>query len=307
MVFLLSTRPQHRQRTGNEQTEEELLAKPGTTSGDLQRALLALLYEHKADGTLPTNNRFLFYELEQRGVLSKHVSGTRRPDQDLQDAMRHLREIGLVPWSWIEDGTRDISVPMVSSSIHQGLIDRIPLVRLNPWTDEPAPILIVESRSLKLALTSLAWEYAVPLCSTNGQSRGFLMTEVLPCYIKSKRVGTLGDLDLSGGHIEANTKRVLEEAGGPADLWVRLAITPEQVRARKITPIIKRDRRYSGDGGEHNAWETEALGQKDIVDIVRRWLDSLLPEPLALVQEREKREREAEVRWFKRHPRRGRT
>jgi hypothetical protein len=39
-----------------------------------------------------------------------------------------------------------------------------------------------------------------------------------------------GDLDLSGGHIEENTREVLEKYA-PLD-WTRLAITDVQVRAR---------------------------------------------------------------------------
>ena len=54
--------------------------------------------------------------------------------------------------------------------------------------------------------------------------------------------------------------------------------------------IIKRDRRYA-DGHPHEAVETEAISQVVLVDILRARLDALLPEPLARVQERERRQR----------------
>jgi len=48
--------------------------------GRLRAAILELLGEHERDGALPTSGRFLFYELEHRGVVSKTATGARRPD-----------------------------------------------------------------------------------------------------------------------------------------------------------------------------------------------------------------------------------
>jgi hypothetical protein len=39
--------------------------------GALRDLLVGLLVEHERDGTLPTNARFLFYELAQRGQLRR--------------------------------------------------------------------------------------------------------------------------------------------------------------------------------------------------------------------------------------------
>ena len=47
------------------------LSSPNTKAGRLQRACLELLHEHERNGDIPTNGRFLFYELEQRGVIPK--------------------------------------------------------------------------------------------------------------------------------------------------------------------------------------------------------------------------------------------
>ena len=48
----------------------------------LREAVLELLREHERNGTLPTNARFLYYELVARGLVSKERQGARRPDQD---------------------------------------------------------------------------------------------------------------------------------------------------------------------------------------------------------------------------------
>jgi hypothetical protein len=70
----------------------------------LRRALLDLLAVHRRDGTLPTNARFLFYELETAGlVFKKKLPGAARgsmPDaDDVSDALTDLREKGEIPIS----------------------------------------------------------------------------------------------------------------------------------------------------------------------------------------------------------------
>jgi hypothetical protein len=57
-----------------------LLSAPDTKAGRLQRACLELLREHQRNGAIPTNGRFLFYELEQRGVIpANSTNGTSQP------------------------------------------------------------------------------------------------------------------------------------------------------------------------------------------------------------------------------------
>ena len=101
--------------------EELLLSDPNSARGKLQRACLALLREHERNDDIPTNGRFLFYELEQRGVIPKNYTGKKRtPLQDVSDATMHLRKCGLVPWIWIDDETRTLTVrrsPAASSTM----------------------------------------------------------------------------------------------------------------------------------------------------------------------------------------------
>jgi len=84
------------------------LSPPKSKIGALRATLLALLEEHERDGMIPTNARFLFYELVQRGRLSKEKTGARRPDQDLHEALFDIREDGRIPWDWIIDETRSV-------------------------------------------------------------------------------------------------------------------------------------------------------------------------------------------------------
>ena len=72
------------------------LSPPESKIGALRAILLALLGEHERDGALPTSARFLYYELVQRGQLSKERTGARRPDQNLHDALTDIREDGRI-------------------------------------------------------------------------------------------------------------------------------------------------------------------------------------------------------------------
>jgi hypothetical protein len=263
----------------------------GQTSkiGALRDLLVRLLQEHENDGTLPTNARFLFYELVQRGQLSKEKTGARRPEQGLHDALMDLREDGRIPWDWIIDETRSIDDYTGYKTIKDGVLAQLPYINLDPWHGR-MPMILTESRSLAGVLRHVIVEYRAHIASTNGQCGGFLRTNIAPALRPADRVIYLGDLDLAGNQIEDNTRRVLEReiVGGLA--WERLALTHEQVRDYDLPVIIKRDHRYK-DGHPHEAVETEAISQRVLVDILRNRLDGLLPGPLPRVQERETRQR----------------
>jgi len=271
--------------------------------GALRDLLFDLLQEHQRDGTIPTNARFLYYELVQRGQLSKEKTGARRPDQDLHDALTDIREDGRIPWDWIVDETRSLDDYTGYASVRDGVISKLPYIGIDPW-DSRSPMIITESRSLAGVLRDIVAEYRARIASTNGQCGGFLRTNIAPRLRPDDRVVYLGDLDLAGDHIEANTRRVLEqEAGGALD-WERLALTREQVEQYSLPIIVKHDRRYR-DGRPHEAVETEAISQRVLVDILRTRLDALLPEPLEHVHEREARQRR-QIKRLLRRSRRGR-
>jgi len=271
------------------------LSSPDSARGKLQRICLELLREHEQQGQdgLPTNNRFLGYELIQRGILSKQKTGARRTDQNLHEALTHLRQAGIVPWDWITDETRSLSDHTGWSSINDWATTMVDHIRLDPWHGR-APLTLTESRSLSGVLDNLASRYAVKLAATNGQVGGFLHTDIAPQLSPGDRVLYCGDWDWQGHQIEHNTRRVLEQIiGGELD-WKRIALTEEQVDRYDLRRAIirKADRRYK-PVRYHDAIETEALKQNVIVGIVRDALDAELPETLSTVLEREARQRAA--------------
>jgi hypothetical protein len=259
-------------------------------AAQLREALLRLLEEHRRDGALPTSGRFLFYELVARGIVSKAPTGKRRADQDMTEALTQLRENGDIPWDWIVDETRSLESYRGSPTISEGVLDTLAFIRLDPWRGD-VPLILTESRSLAGCLRPLATEYAIRIAPTNGQCGGFLHTDIAPILRPLDRVIYLGDLDLCGGDIEANTRNVLEQETGELE-WERLALTEEQAGRYNLPRITKNDRRFKNGRGVHEAIETEALSQRIIIEIVRNRLEELLPEPLESVQERAERERD---------------
>jgi hypothetical protein len=261
--------------------------RPQSKIGQVRIALMALLDQHLRDEAIPTSVRFLFYELVARRIVAK--SG-ERPDKIVSQALTWLRERGQVPWEWIVDETRSVEDFTGSATVAEDWLAFLNAARLNPWRGKP-PFILTESRSLAGVLRDMARAYRIRIAATNGQVGGFLHTDVAPMLGAGDRVGYLGDFDLAGDDIEANTRRVLEGiVGGELD-WTRLALTQTQVDDYDLPRIIKTDKRFKNGGGRHEAVETEALSQTLIVDIVRDWLDGLLPQRLDQVLVRERRQR----------------
>ena len=261
---------------------------PDTKIGRVRTALMKLYREHRDSGMLPTSNRFLFYELIGLKVIAK--GGIQRPDLVVHRALTDLREQGLIPWEHIVDETRTVMDFTGSETVADDWLHYLHSARRDPWEGNP-PFILTESRSLAGVLRRLCTDYRCRIASTNGQVGGFLRTKVAPLLEPESCIAYLGDFDLCGGDIEDNTQKVLESEVGELD-WRRLALTEEQVSRYSLPRITKKDRRFKNGGGTHEAVETEALSQSLIVEIVRDWLDSLLPAPLEEIHASEEEQRE---------------
>lgn len=272
--------------------------EPGSKAAALRQHVHELLLEHERTGELPTSNRTLFYELVMREALSKERTPRtdgrvgRRPDQDLSDACKWLRDEGLVPWDWIVDETRSLAAWEYAETVAEYVTQSVGRARIDCWGGADPPLLICEGRGFAGVLRrTLAAEYLCPVTATGGQVGGFLRTNIAPILRGSdRRVLYVGDLDLSGRQIEENTHGVLVQATGERD-WRRIALTQEQADEHGLTAIEKVDRRYRPPR-VHKAIEVEELPQGVRMALVREALDALLPEPLDLVLVRERAQRE---------------
>jgi hypothetical protein len=148
----------------------------------MRQHVLSLYRAHESEGMLPTSGRFLYYESVSAGVSSKQASGVlkpgakgqRRPDQDLLDALT-----GQIPWDAIVDETRPFDDITGSATIADDLSAYMYATRIDPWAGD-APLVLTESRSLAGVLRALTREYAARIAATNGQTNGFLRTQIAP-------------------------------------------------------------------------------------------------------------------------------
>jgi hypothetical protein len=308
--------------TGLSEAERETASAAlfnGSATGRLRRACYERLLDHWRKDELPTNATFLFYELEQIGVVVKqrgvnpktgeHYRRTHR--QEVADATMDLRQARLIPWDWLTDETRSVLAPPYAESALDYVIDAARYAAIDAWDGKPPPLIIAEARGVKAVLEGLAYEYGAPITATSGQSGGFIVTEIAPRLADGRIVLYIGDHELRGPaeQIEANTRRYIEEHTGrgfDASTWIRIALTEEQVnedsergaRLRGLA-LIKHDQRYK-PARPYEAVECEALGQGEIVRIVRDQLDRMRSdlglEPIGAVRVREERERQELVR-----------
>ena len=196
----------------------------------------------------------------------------------------------MVPWNYIVDETRSLHSWHYAGTVYQYVENILPSARVDLWDGVP-PLILCESRSLAGVLRDIAKTYLSPIAATNGQAGGFLRTDVGPLI---RGVGGpvsvpyFGDYDLSGGHIEENTRRVLEEYGEVR--WDRLAITDVQVRERGLTKVEKKDHRFK-PARAFPAVETEALQQQEIQRLLREALYALVALPLNEARVIEERQR----------------
>jgi hypothetical protein len=268
-----------------------------TKTARLQRLLYDLLTgpRHAGSGALPTSIRFLFYELIQDKAITKKPieKGKRLPSQDLSDALMELRRAGRIPWGWIVDETRALDSWRFDETVYAYASAAVDDARIDCWAGDPAPLILTESRSLAGVLRGVAARYLCPIAATNGQVGGFLHTDIIPALTEGQSVLYIGDEDLSGHQIEANTRRVIEAETG-ALAWERLLLTTDQVRDGRIESKETIDNRYK-PARVTISFEAEALGQSNIQRVLAARLDDLLPEPLEDVRVREDEQR-ADVR-----------
>jgi hypothetical protein len=183
----------------------------------------------------------------------------------------------------------------VADLVSSAAIDRCPGV--------PRPVILCESRGIGgILYRGVARDYRITVVPLGGQTNGFLRTKAAP-YLTGDVVPLyVGDYDLAGGDIEANARDVLKDAlDHELDSWERLMITEKQCkmlqRKYSMEPIAKVDKRFKPHR-HYWAFEAEALGQNMVMDIIRKRLEEMAPDPLSAVLERE-REEKAELReWL---------
>jgi hypothetical protein len=153
-----------------------------------REVVLAQLQVHERQDTLPTTARFLFYELEAQGLATKPTPGDTRPNrrrnvgwppgsQDITDALRWLRDEGIIPWTWVTDTERTAVIFAHAATVLGYVRERLGEATVNPW-DGPPPLVLCEDKGTAEALMRVVSGYACPIAGLKGHCNGFLRTEI---------------------------------------------------------------------------------------------------------------------------------
>jgi hypothetical protein len=255
----------------------------------LREAVYDRFMAHEAADELPTSIRFIYYELVQHNpAVLAQFTGQQTPSQITATAAMWLREEGLVPWEWVIDEGRSVTAYTYAKSVAEYVKDSVDDASIDRWGGNPPPLIICEAATFGgVVERAFAADYRCAVTATKGQAGGYLHTDVMPYVRDGRRVLYVGDYNIAGGHIEENTRRVLEAEVGPLN-WKRVAMLPDQ--AAGLPTVIKKDNRYRPPR-RYKSVEVEALGQGKVLGLLRAELDALLPEPLDRVRVREERER----------------
>lgn len=257
----------------------------------LRRACHERLRAHEAERSLPTSVRFIYYELVQHNPAALvHGGKVRTAGQLVSEALMWLRRHEIVPWNWIVDESRHVTTYTYAATVREYVRDALRYARLDLWAGAAPPLLLCESRTFGGVLErTLAPEYLCRVAATGGQVGGFLHTDLVPILEEGDQVLYIGDYNLAGEQIEANTRKVLEAEVGPSS-WERVALLPEH--AEGLPQITKKDNRYRPPR-PYQSVEVEAYGQSTVTALVRAALDARLPEPLDDVRVRQIHEKDA--------------
>ncbi len=228
----------------------------------------------------PQSVRHVFYRPcgDPFNLVPKDDKGYRTVQNKLMD----LRVDGLVPWSWVSDGTRWRRVADSYDSPAEAVRATAEHYRRDLWRRTPVYVEVwCESDSMAGVLIHETDRYNVSLMVSRGfSSRSYLHQAANE--IKAQRRPTflyyVGDWDPSGKLIPEVIQRQLREFAPGAEIhFERLLVTPEQIRDWHL-PTKPAKRSSHSRGFQGGTVEAEAIPAR----IARRLLRETIEQHLDL-------------------------
>jgi hypothetical protein len=247
-----------------------------STAGQIERECIRIWLEFLAENALPLPIRFWYYQMKQDNFplrvppAGSPMDAAKYAYQSVVDAMTHCRDLGEIPWDHVVDESREMFVPMLSSSVTEWAIGVLPQARIDPWPGMPTPCVIAESRGVIAALRPVLDRYDVAYTALGGWCRGHLQTQVARRLDYGTEVGYFGDYNEAGHMIEGNVESLLQGEVGRLG-WTRLAVTAGQTGGLPAKP----DKSTTAAHLEGASYEAEALGVPELRRLLTAWLDGL--------------------------------
>ena len=241
---------------------------------------------------LPMTVRQVYYQLVARMVIPNKHSQYRRVSRILTE----MREMGLVPWTDIEDRSRRTTEKRGAENVNSWLADQL------EWFANPRYYgrclvqqqatyceVLTEKDALSSILEEITWEYCTRLNVIRGHSSSTHKELLAGRFAEAQARGQelvmlhLGDLDPSGAAIPKIIQRDLKEIHGVDVQLIRVGLNPEQVDHYHLPTdpeALKQGdpnlRAWLAEYGPEQApVELDALHPADLQNIVREALSSV--------------------------------
>ena len=255
---------------------------------DLDDVILeVLLDEH------PATLRGTFYRVMSAGAVQKSEDGYRLVGR----RVLKLRRSGVLPYSWITDGTRYILKPRSWTELDEMLADAAASYRRMLWHNQLVDVqMFTEKDAITGVISGVTAEWDVPLGVLRGyssESFAWSVAESLPTW-KPTIMYQLGDHDPSGVDAWRNFADKVAAFAPDADVrFERLAVLPEQIELWDLAtrPTKRTDTRAAGFVG--GSVEVDAIAPSMLRTIVRDAIEQHIdPASLALTRSVEASERD---------------
>jgi len=225
-----------------------------------------ILGEYHSQGLLPITIRQLYYEMVARIIIGNNTNEYTR----MKKLMTVARETGEIPYEYIIDTTRRVSIPAYYHNVEDCLKDTVSSYRLNRWADQDYYIEVwVEKDAMASTISDIPWKYSIPFMSNKGYSSTTAMHDAEERFDTNEykcKILYLGDHDPSGLNMD---KDISNRVGVEVE---RIALTVEQVEKYSLPPnpakkSDPRSKNYVSEYG-NKSWELEALPIKLVRELL---------------------------------------
>jgi hypothetical protein len=218
--------------------------------------------------------RQVFYALETRGIVAKTEGGYRQ----VQQQVLKMRLDGLLPWSFITDGTRWQRKPRSYADADSYLDQMVRAYRRDLWQEHDVRIEVwLEKDALADVIVDVTTKWDVSLMVSRGQSSATFLHGAAKAAEEAHdndRVSTyiyaLYDFDAGGERAFRAVERELPNFAPDTPIYVeRLAVTEQQIEAWNLpTRPAKRSDPEAAKWGDKPAVELDAINPKQLVELV---------------------------------------
>jgi hypothetical protein len=222
----------------------------------------------------PVTLRGVFYRVVSAGAVDKSEAGYRVVGRQLLK----LRRAGVIPYSWITDGTRLRLKPDSWSNLDQMLADAAESYRRALWDDQGVQVIVLsEKDAITGVIHPVTAEWDVELCIVRGYSSESFTHSIAETVIENDRRGKttfvyqLGDHDPSGVDSWRDFRdKVVGFAPHVAVEFERLAVTPGQIEHFQLPTRPTKGSDTRSRGFEGQSVEVDAIPPSELRLIVAK-------------------------------------